>query len=143
MQALPAAAEFFCGAGRTWIYDRASGIMRTGDAVAEIPIARALFAPTGSEFVYSPDRCTLRNETDATVCRSESKILAIAASHVFRIVVFATVENGVFFRDLPKGRVLADAAVESYVTAIAITPKWVFVLVFAEAELRLFDVNGF
>jgi hypothetical protein len=95
----------------------------------------------GSQIIYSADRIAIKNERDEVVYRSDSKILALAASTIFRLIVFSTSAGKVRFLNMPNGRSIAVMET-GYVSEILITPRWGFVLLASAAEIRLHDVNG-
>jgi len=76
------------------------------------------------------------------LCQTESRILTVAGSVTYQIVVFSTNDRHVHFRSARTGKEVVTFQVDQNIESILITAKWGFVLLYGAGKLHLYSVNG-
>jgi hypothetical protein len=136
--------EFFTLRRRLLIYDRCDRTLATfgTEEKQEIQIESRLLSECNAVLVYCPNRFEVRT-VDRILCKTDSEIVAIAASSPFQMVVIATADCKVHFHSARKGnKTMPSCQIDAFVDDILITEKWGFVLLHSTEMLYLYNLNG-
>jgi hypothetical protein len=108
----------------------------------EIEIESGLFTEFGQTFLYCPNAFEVWR-SGKVLCLSESRIVALSASWIFQIFVFATSDHKVHFHCARKGtEITAPTEINDVIRRILITEKCGFVIMHSDQMIYLYNVNG-
>jgi hypothetical protein len=142
------ASDFWYCSKSLFAYDRSNETLtQFGESKQfEIAISGRLFVDMENGFIYSPDQFEIWsikfNGEKKLRLRSTSRIIAMAARHPFRSLVFATIDRKVHFASLVRESEIIEKEVPELIDAILITPKWGFVVMHSRSNLFVYNVNG-
>jgi hypothetical protein len=132
---------FPCDSG-VYVFNRLTQQLKiAGKPDSQVAIESRLFAAVGSSYVFSATGFDIQ-APQKQIVRSDTRIVALAGSVTFRILVYATVDGRVHFCTLWKGSVFKILEFAQVFTSILITEKWGFVLLRSREIIEVCNPNG-
>jgi hypothetical protein len=136
--------EWYSVGGQLYCYDRCDQVLTNffdKEKFEKFEVEPNLFWEFGSEMLYCRSLCELYIG-ERLVCKSDNRIVTVAGSATFQVVVFATSDRNVHFHTARKGNEIAKLSLNGLVELILITETWGFVLLHSTGNLYVYNVNG-
>jgi hypothetical protein len=134
--------DFFAANAQLMIYNKMQKTLTGAGQEMKMEISSRLFALFGRTWLFCPN-CFELWRSDRRLCYSESRIVALAATWVFQVFVFATADCKLHFHCARKGTQIAcPIDTPDMVDGILITEKWGFVLTHSTCAISLYSINA-
>ncbi|OHT08464.1 hypothetical protein TRFO_23076 [Tritrichomonas foetus] len=136
--------EFFIVGGKLAAFDKDSMCLSKYESTVEkktICSDNSHFCECGSTFFYLEDLSTIRSERGEAY-RSEDDIVCFASSARFGVLVYATVDDVIHIRIMPKGKEDIQRKLRGIPLRILVTESWGFIVVHTPGEITIMNQNG-